>query len=36
MYYTFAISHLFQGRLVSEGVLSGFDNESEAGGNGLG
>jgi len=33
---TFAVSHLLQGGLVSERVLSRFDDESETGGDGLG
>ena len=35
-YYTFAISHLLQGRLVSEKVFSRFYNEGETGSDGLG
>ena len=31
VYYTFAVSHLLQGRLVSERVLSRLDDESETG-----
>jgi hypothetical protein len=33
---TFAVSHLLQGGLVSERVLSRLDDESETGGDGLG
>ena len=36
VYYTFAVSHLLQGGLVSERVLSRLDDESKTGGDGLG
>ena len=36
LYCTFAVSHLLQGGLVSERVLSRLDDESETGRDGLG